>query len=197
MVQASDGSVILFLAMAHEYSSLTIFADALFIAAIVALIVINLKSLILPNIITLPGIVIALLLRLVLPMGEPHLQWLDFSMWLPAPAASLAFGIAGAIIGGGALWIVRLGWAQMRGVEILAFGDIKMMCMIGAYLGIARTLLVLALILCVMLPLTLVVFQSLRRRRDSLLLPSGFIWGVPAIIVTVLGGAVLAWLTNQ
>jgi hypothetical protein len=103
------------------------------------------------------------------------------------------FGIAGAIIGGGALWLVRSGWKQIRGVELLAFGDIKMMCMIGAYLGIVKTLLVLALVLCAMLPLTILIVLSLRRRRDSLLLPSGFIWGVPAIIVTVLSETVVAF----
>jgi len=179
--------------MVHEYLNVRIFADALFIAAIVALIVINLKSLILPNVITLPGMVIALLLRLVVPMEEPHIQWLNLSLGLKAPTASLVFGIAGAIIGGGALWLVRSGWKQIRGVELLAFGDIKMMCMIGAYLGNLKTLLVLALVLCAMLPLTILIVLSLRRRRDSLLLPSGFIWGVPAIIVTVLSETVVVF----
>ena len=165
--------------------------DVAFIAAIVALVVINLKTMILPNKITYPGCALAILVRVFIPnlasfglLNQP-----PFSK-LPIFLASIDGAFIGAIIGGGSLLLLRWTWQRLRGIEALGLGDVKMMCMIGAYLGIAKTILVLALVVVVMFP-AMVIIALMLIKRSNMLWPSGFIWGIPAITVTLLGENIL------
>jgi prepilin signal peptidase PulO-like enzyme (type II secretory pathway) len=48
---------------------------------------------------------------------------------------SLQKSLIGIAIGGGVLWLVRAAYFYIRGIEGLGLGDIKLMCVIGAYLG--------------------------------------------------------------
>jgi leader peptidase (prepilin peptidase)/N-methyltransferase len=59
---------------------------------------------------------------------DPHLQ-------------SLVGSVIGAIVGGGLLWGVAEAYYRVRGVEGLGFGDVKMMAMVGAFLGAPLALL--------------------------------------------------------
>ena len=92
--------------------------------------------------------------------------------------------------------MVRWSWEKLRGVEGLGFGDVKMMCMVGAYLGIAKTIIVLSLAFAFMMPLSTVVALVLLKQKNPVI-PSGFIWGVPAITVTLAGDRILHWLSVQ
>src|SRR3954468_8304068 len=86
----------------------------LFASALIVLFAIDLEHQILPNVITLPGIVIGFVCSLV---------------WAPGPLASLE-GIA---LGGGILWLIAEVWLRLRGVEAMGFGDVKMLAMVGAF----------------------------------------------------------------
>ena len=97
-----------------------------FAAAMVVLFTIDLQHHILPNVITLQGIVIGVAASLLF---EPGLQ------------ASLI----GVAVGGGVLWAVGEAYFRIRGEEGMQMGDIKMGAMIGAFLG-WRLLLVTLLI---------------------------------------------------
>jgi Flp pilus assembly protein protease CpaA len=92
--------------------------------------------------------------------------------------------------------LVRWTWEKLRGVEVLGFGDVKMMCMVGAYLGIAKTVIVLSFAFAFMMPLSMVVALVLLKQKNPVI-PSGFIWGIPAIIVTLAGERILHWLSVQ
>ena len=83
----------------------------------IVLFVIDLQHQILPNVITCPGIVVGLALSLFLPPG-----------WL----ASL-IGAAGRRRR--ARSRSREAYYRLRGVEGLGMGDVKMLAMIGAFLG--------------------------------------------------------------
>jgi leader peptidase (prepilin peptidase)/N-methyltransferase len=89
-----------------------------FCLALVALTAIDLEHRLLPDAITIPGIILGLLLSLVL--AHPSFQ----------EAA------AGALVGAGLLY--GAGWLheKLTGRQGLGRGDIKMMAMIGAFLGI-------------------------------------------------------------
>jgi leader peptidase (prepilin peptidase) / N-methyltransferase len=176
---------------------LALLLDAIFIGAVVVLIVINLKHLILPNAITYPGCAVAIVARAFIPnlASFGFLTRAPFSK-LPTFLVSIDGAIIGLIVGGGTLLLVRWTWEKLRGIEVLGFGDVKMMCMVGAYLGIAKTVMVLSLAFALMLPLSMVVALTLLKQKNSLL-PSGFIWGVPAIIVTLWGEGILHWLSIQ
>jgi leader peptidase (prepilin peptidase)/N-methyltransferase len=119
---------------------------------------------------------------------------------IPTWLISIGGAFAGAIIGGGLLWLLGYTWKRMRGVEALGLGDVKMMSMIGAYLGIAKTFLVLTSSILLMIPIAgVVMLMLIRRKRDDIqyLLPSGFIWGIPAIAVTLFGDRILELLSWQ
>jgi leader peptidase (prepilin peptidase)/N-methyltransferase len=63
---------------------------------------------------------------------------LAISPWFgPGLKASLL----GAVIGGGLLLVVALGWEKLRGIEAMGGGDIKLMAAVGAFLGTVPTLL--------------------------------------------------------
>lgn len=185
----------LFLILALGKSPLELLTDTLFIGAILALIAINLKSRLLLNKITYPGLAFAIFVRFFIPnlSSFGFLNHDPFSK-MPASLVSIGGAIIGAIIGGGTLLLIRWGWERLRGVEGLGLGDVKMMCMIGAYLGIAKTVLVLSLVVVLMVPTTMAVVSIVVKIRNNLPLPSGFLWGVPAIIVTLFGEIILNWI---
>lgn len=101
-------------------------ARLLLVAALVVLFAIDLEHQILPNAITLPGIVVGFAFALVGPPG-----------W----RASL-IGIA---LGAGLLYGVAAGYYLLRKEEGLGMGDVKMLAMIGAFLGWQQVLLTLVL----------------------------------------------------
>lgn len=88
----------------------------LFGCAMVVLFVIDYEHQILPNIITLPGILVGFVCSLFLPPG-----W-----W-----ASLV----GLVVGGAFPFLVAEGYARVRGKEGMGMGDLKMFAMVGAFLG--------------------------------------------------------------
>src|SRR5215213_5009849 len=89
--------------------------DLVFCSALLALVFIDAEHMILPNVITYPGIVFALVARVAIPflMGAPHFDDLPalangaFEGW-PLWLTSLAGGAIGALLGGGSLWL--MGW---------------------------------------------------------------------------------------
>ena len=78
---------------------------------------IDLEHHLLPNVITLPGIVIGFLL-----------SFIDRS---PGWRSSLI----GIVAGGGVLFLIAEGYYRIRHEEGLGMGDVKMLAMIGAFLG--------------------------------------------------------------
>lgn len=105
----------------------------------------------LPDLLTKPGIVVGLLLSLAAPVecGElcddrilPSLANL-FSV--PGPVYSLINAVAGAIMGSAFILGIALLYQAVRGVEGMGRGDVKLMGLIGAFLGMKLTLMVLVL----------------------------------------------------
>src|SRR5260370_102245 len=80
-----------------------------------------------PDVISLPGIVVGLLLSLV--DGTP----------------SLLDSAAGVLLGGGTLYAVAVGYHAVTGREGMGGGDIKLLAMIGAFLGWRAVLVTLVL----------------------------------------------------
>ena len=178
--------------------------DLTFVSAIVALVFIDAQHMILPNAITYPGIVFALLARLAIPylVGAPYFDDLPgllngtFAGW-PVWAASLGGAFIGALIGGGSLWLMGWTWEKLRGVEAMGLGDVKMMFMVGAYFGWRLTILTifLGVFSGSLIGIVLMILQG--RKDMQMLLPFGIFLGIGSILALFVGPQIVAWYAGQ
>ena len=99
----------------------------------------------LPDLLTKPGIVLGLLLSIFVPLEGP--AYAILSHWGAFDWRLLSFinSLAGAIFGAAFILGVAFLYQALRGVEGMGMGDAKLMALIGAFLGIKLTLLVLLL----------------------------------------------------
>lgn len=105
-------------AIVHRFG-LTITAGGyfLFCAALLIIIWIDLQHQIIPDVISLPGIILGLIFSIV----SPALTWQD--------------SLIGLLTGGGLLYALALFYYLWRKQEGMGGGDIKLLAMIGAFLG--------------------------------------------------------------
>jgi leader peptidase (prepilin peptidase)/N-methyltransferase len=182
----------------------TILFDLIFVSALIALIFIDAEHMLLPNAITYPGIVFAIIARLALPylVGPyafddlPSLWYGPFSAW-PMWAVSLLGACLGALAGGGTLWLVGWLWERIRGVEAMGLGDVKMMFMVGAYLGWRLTILT---IFAGVLTGSITGVGVMMRRREKdmqMQLPFGIFLGIGSIFALLIGSRIIAWYVAQ
>jgi len=94
----------------------------------------------LPDLLTKPGIVLGLLFSLVVTMEGPARLLLH---GVNPRLLSLANSVAGAILGSAFILGIALLYEAIRGVEGMGRGDVKLMALIGAFLGVKLTLVVL------------------------------------------------------
>jgi leader peptidase (prepilin peptidase) / N-methyltransferase len=97
-----------------------------FIAALIVISFIDLDVRIVPDVISLPGIVVGLLLSII-----GHYLLRDPLGIVPTPLGALL----GVLLGGGFLLAVAWAYERFTGVEGMGGGDIKLLAMIGAFLG--------------------------------------------------------------
>jgi leader peptidase (prepilin peptidase)/N-methyltransferase len=148
-----------------------------FACALIVLFMIDLEHQILPDAITLPGIVAGLVLSVALP---------------PGPLMSLL----GVLIGGGVLWGIAELWYRLRHVEAMGFGDVKMLAMVGAWLGLK--LVLMTFVLSSMLGgLVGVVLLATRRADMATKVPFGTMLAVAALVASLYGGPLAAWYFSR
>jgi leader peptidase (prepilin peptidase)/N-methyltransferase len=143
------------------------------VCILIALFGIDLEHQILPNAITLPGIVIGLLFSLVAPPG-----WKD--------------AVIGAALGGGILYAIAWGYYLWRREEGMGMGDVKMLAMIGAFLGWKAVLvtLVLSSFSGAIIGLLLLAVQ---RGNMKFALPFGTFLAIGTLIAMFVGEPLVAW----
>lgn len=178
--------------------------DLILVSAIVALLFIDAEHMILPNAITYPGIIFALLARLVIPYlaGRPYFDDLPGLMQgvlheTPVWAVSLIGAFLGALFGGGSLWLLGWTWEKLRGIEAMGLGDVKMMFMVGAYLGWRLTILTifLAVFSGSIIGIGLMVRQG--KKNMQMLLPFGVFLGIGSIVALLVGPQIVEWYAGQ
>lgn len=89
----------------------------IFTALAVPCFFIDLKHMYLPDIMTIPGLVLALLVSIF----NTNPTWIDASI--------------GVVLGGGILWSLAIAYKKWRGIDGMGGGDIKLLAWIGALLG--------------------------------------------------------------
>jgi leader peptidase (prepilin peptidase)/N-methyltransferase len=142
--------------------------------ALIVLFAIDLEHHLLPNIVTLPGIAAGFVFSAV--TGNPGWQ------------ASL-IGIA---LGGGALYLIAEAYYRLRHEEGLGMGDVKMLAMIGAFVGWKLTVVAL-MIASVAGSLVGVMLIVSRRGGMKYALPFGTFLALGAALSATVGPALLAW----
>jgi leader peptidase (prepilin peptidase) / N-methyltransferase len=142
-------------------------------AALIVLFAIDLEHHLLPNAITLPGIVVGFLFSFFTEPG-----------WTSS--------LAGIAIGAGVLFLIRETYYRVRHVEGLGMGDVKMLAMIGAFLGWKLTLvsLMMASLSGSVIGLGLIIS---RRGDMKYALPFGTFLALGAAVAATVGMGVLDW----
>ena len=177
--------------------------DIAFAAAMLALVFIDSEHMILPNAITYPGILFALITRVAVPYldGASHFDDLPYLISVfpevPVWGVSLIGAAIGALAGGGSLWLMGFIWKRLRGVEAMGMGDIKMMLMVGAFLG--WRLAALTIFIGVFSGSLAGIALMFRRGRRNLqmMLPFGIFLGIGAVVSLLAGTRIIAWYVSQ
>jgi leader peptidase (prepilin peptidase)/N-methyltransferase len=144
-----------------------------FTAALIVLFGTDMQTMRLPNVITIPGIVAGIACSLALPPG-------------------LVPSVIGAALGAAIPWLIRFVWFRFTGVEAMGLGDVKMLAMIGAFLGWKQVFVVLffASLTGAIVGVTML---SIQKRSLASRLPFGTFLAVAAYAASVVGEPVVAW----
>lgn len=178
--------------------------DLVFTSALLALVFIDAEHMILPNVITYPGIVFAVVARIAIPYltGTWHFDDLPSLSQgalanMPVWVVSLAGAFIGALIGGGSLWLMGWTWEKLRGIEAMGLGDVKMMFMVGAYLGWRLTILTIFVGVLSGSVIGILLMARKGQRNMQMLLPFGVFLGLGAIAALLFGAPLVEWYAGQ
>jgi leader peptidase (prepilin peptidase)/N-methyltransferase len=141
--------------------------------ALLVLFAIDLEHHLLPNVITLPGIVVGFAFSFFTEPG-----------WLAS--------LVGIAAGGGILFGVAEAYYRIRHEEGLGMGDVKMLAMVGAFLGWKLTILTLMLASVAGSVIGVVLIVT-RRGGMKYALPFGTFLALGAAAAATVGPALLDW----
>lgn len=172
----------------------------IFAAAIVSLVFIDAEHMILPNVITYPLLVFALLVRIVFPLFFGATYFSDFNIFplnqmhdFPVWVISLVGAVLGALMGGGSLWLVGEIWKRLRGVEAMGLGDVKMMFGVGALLGWRLTLLSIFIGAFAGAVIGVLVIARQKEKDFQTQIPFGIFLGIGSILSILFGEQIISW----
>ena len=188
----------------HDGVTLTLPFDLIFATSIIALVFIDAEHYILPNVITYPGILFAVIARFAIPFftGRPVFDDVPSLMQgslgtMPVWVVSLVGAFVGALIGGGSLWLMGWTWEKLRGIEAMGLGDVKMMFMVGAYLGWRLTILTIFIGVLSGSLIGIVIMMKQKDRNMQMLLPFGVFLGLGSVVALLYGSQIVGWYAGQ
>jgi leader peptidase (prepilin peptidase)/N-methyltransferase len=143
---------------------------------LIVLFAIDLEHQLLPNVVTLPALCAGLAASIAFPPG-------------------LRDALIGALVGGGILFLIAEVYFRLRHEEGMGMGDVKMLAMIGAFLGwkLAILTLILASLGGSMAGVLLLVT---RRGNLKAAIPFGTFLAGGALVASLYGEPLVAWYLN-
>ena len=189
---------LLFYACAAEWAfTPPTFVYSLFLALLVILVFVDYQHQILPNVVTIPGTIAGILLSPWQAEGTSR----DFLSVAAASALNpdgyetllpWVGSVLGALIGGGILLVVGFAYQLVRRRAGLGMGDVKMMAMVGAFLGWRSALLTIfaGSFAGSIIGLFLIMFKGKNLQHK---LAFGTFLGTGAAAVLFFGASFLGW----
>jgi len=168
---------------------------SVFAALLVVLTITDIRERILPDKVNFLGLGLGLAFSLFTAPVDGSAEWLSRRMFdIPPPRAALSLGDAllGAAVASGLLWLVAEGYFRLRGREGMGLGDVKMMAMAGAFLGVQRALFTI-MVGALLGSLIGAAVISIGRKGSDFELPFGTFLGAAALLVVFFGSPALAW----
>lgn len=162
-----------------------------FSAIMVDLVVTDLFERILPDEFTLGGFVLGVALAAFTP-APSNLSMLLVPYQWPAWAHGVAEALIGGLFTAGLLWFTGWAYEKVRKREGLGLGDVKMMLVIGAFLGLPGTLITLFLG-SVLGGVIGGLYILLSKADTTYELPFGSFLGLAAVIIGIGGERLMAW----
>jgi len=157
--------------------SLTFLCLFLFCSALVVITFIDLEHQIIPDEISLPGIVIGFLCSFILP----------WQTWLNS--------LLGIVLGGGSLLLVAYAYQWLTGKEGMGGGDIKLLAMMGAFLGWKSVLFII--FASSLIGSAVGITMMLVQKKDSkLAIPFGPYLAFAAVLYIFYGRQLIHWYLN-
>jgi len=163
--------------------------NAAFFCALIILIFIDLFHRILPDVLTLGGTIAGLLLS---PLQSPEFLLGPFPFDPSGPLSKPLNSLLGIVLGAGILWVTARFYLAWRKVEGMGFGDIKMMAMVGAFLG--PTFAFLTIFLGSLSGAVVgMAFIRVARKDRRYELPFGTFLGMGAMLCVLWGRRLITW----
>ncbi len=171
-------NALLYLAVFHISAfSLTTIVLFLFISALIVITFIDIDHHIIPDVISLPGVVAGVAASFVLPW----VSWQD--------------SILGALLGGGSLFAVAYVYALFTGKEGMGGGDIKLLAMVGAFLGY-KAILPVIFFSSLMGTAVGVPLMLIKKADGRLAIPFGPFIAAATLVYLFAGAQIIRWYLN-
>ncbi len=166
-------AITLLLVYKKFYFSFQFFGSLIFSLSLIALAFIDLEHKILPDKITISGFVF----------------FLFYS--LSNPSKKIWDSLGGALIGAGSLLLIYLLYYLIRKEEGLGLGDVKMMLMVGVFLGVGRTFLTL-IIASFLGSIAGLVIAIIMKKGMKYALPFGIFLSIGAFLSLMWGSEIIS-----
>jgi len=160
--------------LSHQFLIFSILSSAL-----LAIFFIDIEFQIIPDAITLPGIILGLALS-----------------WLPG-GIGIINAVIGMLVGGGALYLMALLGDWIFKKESMGGGDIKMSAMLGAFLGWKQIFLIFICSSVVGLLVSLVLMVFSKKLRQSRVVPFGPFLAIAAAVAMLYGRQIIDFYINN
>lgn len=167
-------------------------------ALLVGLMFTDVEALILPDELTLGGTAVGIVFAIFTPMPA-SVVWFILALARIEPTGRTAWimeAALGAALPAFFLWIVRWAYEKIRHREGLGLGDIKLIAMVGSFLGLSGALLTLV---AGSLAGSIIGYGYIRatgKDPATYELPMGTFLGVAALAIAIAAKTVLPWYTG-
>ena len=148
-----------------------------FIAALLVVTFIDIDHRIIPDVISLPGVVLGFAASFIMP----SLNWTD--------------SLLGLLAGGGSLFAVAWGYELITGKEGMGGGDIKLLAMIGAFIGWQGVLLTIFLGSAIGTFVGMIAMLK-EKQNMKMRIPFGPFLALGAVISIFFGNELILWYWN-